>query len=55
MIKIVFDGICKDCPVCDLFLTSQNGEEGYDIHCVHEDACERIENTLKDEYDYSNW
>ena len=45
MIKLVFEGMCKDCKRADLELiqTETYDEHSYwDVYCTHENACNRI-------------
>ena len=49
MIKIEMTGICKDCPCAELQLERMDVEQFnaydtvyWDIHCEHEEACERV-------------
>lgn len=45
MIKLVFEGMCKDCKRADLELIQTETYDEYnywDVHCEHENACNRI-------------
>lgn len=45
MIELVFEGMCRDCKHADLELirTETYDEYSYwDVHCEHENACDRI-------------
>lgn len=45
MIELVFEGMCRDCKCADLELirTETYDEYNYwDVHCKHENACNRI-------------
>lgn len=56
MIEIVMTGTCYDCPCADLeldkleFRSFDGGSDDreWTIRCIHEDACERMENLGKD-------
>lgn len=46
MIQLLFEGICKDCDSADLVIDSYEtglGEKYHTVRCIHNDACERME------------
>ena len=60
MIKLVFSGPCKDCPYSDLEIDHLDiGSYGsctfrkrdWTVKCIHEDACDRMEQIVKEEND----
>ena len=47
MIELVFEGMCRDCKRADLELIQTETYDEYeynywDVHCKHENACNRI-------------
>lgn len=46
MIGLIFTGKCKDCDSADLFIDCFEtglGETHHTVRCIHNDACERME------------
>ena len=52
MIKLVFSGKCVGCTVCDLIVEKEEYPNEYAVHCMHEEACERMEDMHRNELFY---
>lgn len=54
MIEVKFTGYCEGCPhmdlIADKFIDSLDHGSYWKVYCDHEEACDRIEKLMEEEY-----